>query len=46
MGIKQSVLLMINERLYKNGYIDKDTKEKVEREIIKNDCKNNMDGIK
>lgn len=46
MGIDKTILLMINERLYKNGKIDKDTKEKIEKQINKNDCKTGMDRLK
>ncbi len=34
MSIESVILLIFNERLYKSGEIDQDTKEKIEMEII------------
>lgn len=33
MSIESVILLIINEKLYQDGEIDKDTKEKIELEI-------------
>lgn len=33
MSMTDVILLMINEKLYQDGEIDKDTKEKIELEI-------------
>lgn len=36
MTINQILLLLINEKLYQNGQIDKSTKEKIDMEIKTN----------
>lgn len=42
MSIENIILLIINEKLYQDGEIDRDTKEKIELEIK---TKNNSSGI-